>query len=166
MTQRLSTAPLMALLLAGCATSGDFPSLDIRDSERVSGTMEAPPSPIYTPPPLATGTVAELGTLADRVRTAHQRFMAGADAARTVVARAGGSVAGTDSWSDAQVALAGLEAIRSDAMIALAQIDRIHVDTAVAGGDSAYTGQLRDEASTLVEQEDRLIASLLAQLSR
>ena len=152
------------LLLAACAKPGAFPSLAIRDSERVTGTLAAPPAPAFTPPPLARDTVATLGALAGRVRVAHQRFMAAEASARTSVARGAGSSVGTDAWSDAQVAVAALESIRSDAMIALADIDRIHVDTHVIGGDVAATEQVRAEASALVAQEDRVIGALLGQL--
>lgn len=166
MKQRLATLALLpcVLLVAGCAKPGAFPSLAIRDSERVSGTLEVPPAPAYTPPPLSTATVATLDQLSTRVRDAHQRFLVAAGPARTTVGHAAGSSVGSDSWSDAQVALAGLEAIRSDAMIALADIDRIHVDTHVIGGDVAWTQQVRAEASALVAEEDRLIGDLLAQL--
>ncbi len=153
------------LLVTACASTGDFPSLAVRDSERVTGTLEAPPAPTYTPPPLSTATVTTLGELAERVRSAHQRFLAEAATARATVARGAGSSAGTDTWSDAQVAIAGLQAIRSDAMIALADIDRIHVDTHVVGGDAAWTEQVRTEASALVAEEDRLIGALLGQLA-
>lgn len=166
MKQRPATliiAPAV-LLLAACAKPGAFPSLEIRDSERVTGTLEAPPVPTYTPPPLATATVATLSDLAARVRAAHQRFVAEEGSASATVTRGAGSSAGSDTWSDAQVAVAGLEAIRSDAMIALADIDRIHVDTHVIGGDVAWTEQVRAEASALVAEEDRLINALLGQL--
>lgn len=167
MKPRLSTAAMscLPLLLAACASPGDFPSLAIRDSERVSGTMEAPPAPAFTPPPLATATVAELDSLAARVRAAHSRFLAEAGSTRAAVARGAGSPAGTDSWSDAQVALAALWAIRADAMIALADIDRIHVDTHLAGGDVAWTTQVRAESSGLVAEQDRVITELLAALN-
>ncbi len=166
MKQHLSNLLPLAtvLLLAACTTPGDFPSLDIRDSERVAGSMEAPPALVYTPPPLSTATVADLATLAARVRAAHQRFMADAVTARATVARGAGSSAGSAGWSDAQVALAGLETHRSDAMIALADIDRVHVDTHVIGGDVDFTEQVRAEASALVAEEDRLIESLLGTL--
>lgn len=156
--------PTAVLLLAACATPNEFPSLAIRDSERVSGTIAPPPAPIYTPPPLSTATVDMLGALSARVRDAHARFMVEATPARAAVGRAAGSSAGSESWSNAQVALAGLQVIRSDAMIALADIDRIHVDTHLAGGDIGWTGQVRTEASALVAEEDRLIGALLTQL--
>lgn len=168
MKQRLSTLLIVpaVLLVSACAKPGAFPSLDIRESERVTGTMAAPPAPAFTPPPLATATLATLDGLAARVRAAHQRFLAEAGTAGATAQRGAGSQAGTETWSDAQVAVAGLEAIRSDAMIALAEIDRIHVDTHLAGGDAAATERVRAEASALVAEEDRLIGALLGQLGR
>lgn len=162
-TPTLACLPVM-LLLSACATPGDFPSLDIRESERVTGTMAAPDDTAFTPAPATPATLADLDALAARIRTAHQRFVAASDEAGTIARRAAGSGAGSEAWSVAQVAIANLESIRSDAMIALADIDRIHVDAHVGGGDIARSEALRAEMGALVAEEDRLIASLLQTL--
>jgi hypothetical protein len=166
MDPRILTLPALpaVLLLAGCASPGPFPSLDMRDSERVSGTIAAPSGPAFTPAPASPATLAELDSLAARASTAHQRFVAASDDVRAVVAGAAGSAAGSDDWARAQVAIAGLESLRSDVMIALADIDRIHAQAHTSGGDIARSEAARAEVSALVEQEDLLIAGLLGQL--
>lgn len=163
--RKLPLAALTAVLLvAGCASPGPFPSLDVRDSERVSGTLAAPESPVFTPAPASPATLAEIDSLAARARAAHQRFMAASGDVQAVVAGAAGSAIGTDGWARAQVAIAGLESMRSDAMIVLADIDRIHAEAHTTGGDIARSQAARAEVTALVEQEDRLIAGLLGQL--
>lgn len=156
----LACLPL-TLLLSACATPGDFPSLDTRDSERVTGTIAAPEGATFTPSPSSPATLADLDALAQRIRTAHQRFIASSEDARPIVQRAAGSGTGSEGWAVAQVAIANLESIRSDAMIALADIDRIHVDAHVGGGQIARSEALRAEMGALVAEEDRLIAGLL-----
>ena len=159
----LAFLPVM-LLLAGCASTGNFPSLDIRDSERVTGTIAAPEGAIFTSTPATPATLADLDALAVRIRAAHQRFTATLDEARRIVGRAAGSGTGSDAWSAPQVAVANLESIRSEAMIALADIDRVHVDAHVNGGDIARSTALRAEMGALVAEEDRIITGLLQAL--
>ncbi|MGB3166888.1 MAG: hypothetical protein WBA68_08955, partial [Alteraurantiacibacter sp.] len=67
--------PLLLLpLLGACAAPAqEYPSLAIRDGERLVGRYMPTP---YVPPPPADSTLAEAGTLADRARAAHARFVA------------------------------------------------------------------------------------------
>jgi hypothetical protein len=156
------------LLLGACASGGGgssaYPSLDIRESERVIGTIDAPQTPSFVPAPTSPATLADLDSLATLARTAHQRFVAASSEANRIVRGAAGSAVGTDGWARAQVAVANLESIRSDAMIALADIDRLHVEAHVGGGDITRSEAVRSEVSALVTEEDRLITGLLASL--
>lgn len=154
-----------ALLLAGCATPAtQFPSLAIRDSERVSGSMAAPATPVATPAPIAPATLAQLERLLATVRSSHTAFTAATPAAQRAVANARGAALGSDSWSAAQVAVAGLESSRSDGMIALGDLDRLFVDAAVAGDEFERLETARMEADRLVAEEtaeiDRLLGGL------
>jgi hypothetical protein len=154
-----------ALLLAGCAggPSADYPSLDIRDVERVRGTLAPPPGP-PPPAPMSPAALSELGDLRAAVAEIHARFLAAAPEAQGTVRAAAGAPVGAERWARAQVALAGLEAIRSEAMVPLADIDRLYVDAATSGGATAEIDAARAEATALLAEEDRLIASLLASL--
>lgn len=152
----------LALALSACASAaGEYPSLAIRDSERVTGSLETPEAPLFTPTPAAPATLEQLGELADTAREAHQRFLAAADDARGTVRSAAGSSIGSENWSRAQVAVAGLESRRSNAMIALADADRIFVEAATNGGEIAEAEAARAEIAALVEEENRVIAGLL-----
>ena len=154
-----------ALLLAGCARPEFYPDLQIRDVERVSGSMEVPAQE-YVPTPVAPATLAELDSLVADVRAAHGRFNAQAPEARRAAERARGAGVGSESWSVAQVAVADLEGIRSAAMIALADIDRIYVDAATGGDAIARIEAALGEVNGLVAEEDATIASLLATIGR
>ena len=71
---------------------------------------------------------------------------------------------GAESWSVAQVAVAGLESSRSRAMIALADLDRLYAAGATEGTDLAALATARDAAIAQVEQENATISGLLAAL--
>lgn len=156
----LAPALLTATLLAGCAAQGDYPSLAIRDAERVTGTISAPET-TYTPPAPAPATLAQATDLLAAVRSAHDRFVAAQPAARRTATAARGAGPGSEGWSDAQVAIANLESIRSSAMIAMADLDRLYVDAAVAGEQVESLQSAREAAAALVEQENAVIAELL-----
>lgn len=159
----LATLPA-ALALAGCASSSaDFPSLAIRDAERVSGTMAVLATPAQPAP--AAPAPAQLAALMAAIREGHTRFTGAMPSAQRAVTAARGAEVGSDSWSAAQVAVASLEAQRSQAMIALADLDRLYASAAIEGADITATAAALVQANTLVEQENAEIARLLGALA-
>lgn len=158
--------PALLAMLAGCgAPASEYPSLAIRDVERVSGTMLPPETPAPPAPPAAT-TLSQLDSLAQQARAADAGFREALAPTRRQIAAAQGADPGSNAWSNAQVALANLEAQRSAAMIALADIDRLYVDASLAGQALERLESVRGEMSLLVAEQDAAIAALLAQLGR
>lgn len=150
--------------LGACAASEQYPSLAIRDVERVAGTMQpAAPEP-YVPPPTPPAVLDRLDRLAAEAADAHQAFLAEVPQARRAVATARGSAAGDDSWARAQIALAGLGASRSRATIALADLDRLHLEAALEGGALERIDAVRGQVAGQVEEQNRTIGSLQAEL--
>lgn len=168
-------ARLLALLLpfgmAACSTSGAYPSLAVRDIERVGGSAtpaqeEAAPA-IPALPPASADLVTRLDGLVKVAQAADRQFQANRAAAQRAVAASGGI--GTDTWSSASVALAKLEASRSSGMGALADLDVIYADArdkapldespSVAAITSA-----RSEVAALLDAQDQAIAALSARL--
>ncbi len=158
---RFNRALVLLPLLAACATPAEeYPSLAIRDAERVSGTFEpAPPTP-YVPPATPAAVVDRLAQLAADAASAHRAFLAEAPAARSVIAAAGGAEFGSDGWARASVALAGLEGTRSRAMIALADLDRLMVDAAVEGGELERIVAVRNTVTAQVDEQNATIEGL------
>lgn len=152
---------LLAAMLSACTTPAeDYPSLAIRDAERVTGTMQpAAPAP-YVPPPTPAAVVDRLGQLAADAAEAHRAFTAEVPAVRTAVAAAQGTEPGGESWARAQVALAGLEAARSRAMIALADLDRLYVDAAIGETELTRIASTRDSVAAQVAEQDAALAAL------
>ena len=165
-SKRFALLPAVALV-AGCASPDTaFPTLAIRDAERVSGTMAVPAPPA---PPLPTPLAATQDraiSLTQQALSAHQAFLAAAPATRERITRASGAAQGSERWAQAQVAIAGLEAQRSAVMIALADLDRLALEAAVAGQAFATLADRRDEVAALADQETALINALLETLEQ
>ena len=159
---RFNRSLLLLPLLGACATPADeYPSLAIRDAERVTGTLEpAEPAP-YVPPETPAAVVTRLDQLAADAASAHRAFVAEAPAARRVVSAARGAEVGSDGWARASVAVAGLEGTRSRAMIALADLDRLMVDAAITGGELERIVAVRDTVTAQVAEQNATIESLL-----
>jgi hypothetical protein len=161
----LALLPMLALA-SGCAQSqSEYPSLAIRAAEiTATRTVAAPqPAPPAAPP---RATLARLGPLAADARAAHAAFLAAADETLTRVRAADGDTGLGESRALAEVALADLSTRRSVAMVALADLDRLYVDALTSGESAAEIAPVRDAIAALVAEEDRVLATLAAQLAR
>ena len=152
------------MLLAACASAGDYPSLAQRPAERVEGTFapgaaETEPAP---PPAPSADLVVRLENLRREALARHREFTAALPAAQRLAAAAGST--GSDSWASAQVALADLDSLRSRAAVSLADLDTLWVDATLDGGAREAIGATRSEVESLVRQEDEALASLRARV--
>lgn len=171
---KISILPTLAipLLLGGCASQGDFPSLARRDAERVSGSAE-PVLPSVEPmiegepsPELET----RLAQLVEQARTAHETFIDRRDDAARVITKNADATPADDGWKDAQMALASLETARNDGMIALAELDRLYAEERIAhpegmtsDADAIYLA--REEVQYWARQQDADLGLAAAHLS-
>lgn len=168
-------ARFLALLLpfgmAACSTSGTYPSLAIRDVERVAGSgtpaegEAAPPVPAL--PPASADLVTRLQGLVNVAQAADRQFQAGRAAATRAVAAAGG--VGTDTWSAASVAMAKLESSRSSGMGALADLDVLYADArGAAPNDESPSAKAiadaRSQVAALLDAQDQVIDGLSRRL--
>jgi len=162
----LAAALLLSGLLAGCVAgpSGDFPSLAVRDAERLAGTLR-PVQPYVAPPP-GPATLQQLGALESEAGEAHAAFLAEASRASSIVEAARGADSGSEAWARAEVALASLAAARSRTMVPLADLDGLHVAAAVEGQSLDSIAAARDAAEAQVAAEDAAIARLKDVLDR
>lgn len=161
---------LFPALLTACASAGEgrFPSLATRPGERVTGTLELPPTP---PPPRATAeTGSRLASLRAKALAAHRKFQERRPGAHALSRAAQGAAVASEAWSVAQVALADLEGARSEAMIALADLDSLYVAAQVAAVPTGGSGDLdavattRAEVTALIAEEDATLAAYRGRL--
>ncbi len=157
-----------ALVLSACATDeGTYPSLAKRPGERVSATWPpAPPPPEAPPPPLDQTSLGRLDLLLAQVRNADARFHAKEGRAKNLVASAGRAPMGSEAWSVATVAISELEAARAEAMVAMSELDTIYVTARTEGRDVTQIDAARNQALTIIGQQDRILDSLKGRLDR
>lgn len=157
-----------ALLLGGCSDRGDYPSLARRPAEDVYATARA----AQVPPPqsrISPGLPAKLSALLATAHEAHESFVSRQPAATRAVSAASGAAKGTEAWSVASVAVAGLESARSQVGLPLADLDRLEVEASnrVAEGDDADFKAVREtraQVEALASRESEVIDSLLGRL--
>lgn len=158
----------LGALTSACASdSGRYPSLAIRDAERVQGSAQ-PVEPQEAPPPAEAPSqdlLARLEQLKDEAAAAHKAFMATAPTAERQVAAARGAATASAAWVSAQVSLATLEASRGRLMIALADLDSLHVAAQLEGGARATISAARDEVDLLAQTENEIVSRLLSRIS-
>lgn len=164
-------APLATLLvLSACnADRSRFPSLAIRPAERAYGTAQAP-APTASPVTAAsTGATADLAArvaaLRETAMAAHTRFAAQRGAATSLIGAAKGAAPGTEAWSRAAIALAGLTSARGEGLVALSDLDRLLIaatEAAAIGTDAdlRVVAPVHRDVADLLAQEDRTIAAL------
>ena len=153
----------MALCAAGCASSDKtYPSLAIRDAERVSGTLPAGGADTVqtAPSPLPGDLVGRVAALESSARESHQRFLAATPGARGAVRSGRGAAVASNSWASAQVALADLDSIRSNTAIALGDLDLIFTDATLGFVERGKVAQARDQVLAMVREEDAILAEL------
>jgi hypothetical protein len=148
------------LLLAACASPGDYPSLAQRPVERVEGAFATDvPEPTPVPPPAPSADlVARLADLQRDAASLHGQFVEATPTATRLAAAAGST--GSDSWASAQVALADLDSLRSRVAVSLADLDALWVDSTVEAGPREVIGAARDSVEALIVQEDETLARL------
>lgn len=158
---------LPAILLSGCTSpQANYPSLAIRDAERVQGSLQ-PPIALVGPPveaPLSADLAQRLAQLQSSAASAHRAFMGAAPGARRIVEAASGADVTDDRWASAQIALASLESARSQAAVPLGDLDLLHANAAIALEQRAAITETRDAVTGLVAQEDAILTSLRAEM--
>lgn len=157
---RIAASLAPAMVLAACASTGDYPSLAQRPVERAGGTFATgtPPAVLAPPPAPSADLLARLAELQRDAASLHAQFVDATPAANRLAAAAGAKA--SDSWASAQVALADLDSLRSRVAVSLADLDSLWVDANVEGGPREAIGSARDSVQALVAQEDELLARL------
>lgn len=165
----LTTIAVISLgaLTGACASeSGRYPSLAIRDAERVQGNAEPvePEAPQLVEAP-SKDLLSRLEQLKGQAATAHRAFMAASPAAERQISSARGAAVASSAWVSAQVALSDLETSRSKLMIALAELDSLHVSAEIEGGARAAISAARDDVDQLAQIENEKLSRLLSRIS-
>ena len=165
---KLAAGTLCVMLLSACAGSSDkYPSLAIRDVERVSGQFAGGPEvkPVDLPiPPLTPDR--NIASLLEAATGSHERFLAREPSVRRLATSARG--AGVDSLlrGNALVALSDLTSLRSQTEIALADLDLLIAERTnrLEPADDAVAAHA--QVLTLIGEQDRTLNALWGLLGR
>lgn len=165
---KYSLGALAMLALAGCSTSsGKYPSLAVRDAERVSGSF--PVAADNGPPPAPAQTQANiLDSLPEQLalaQSAHAQFVGMSGAAERLAQAARGSTPDSNIWAEAQIALAEMEGQRSQSAVALGTLDLYYADATLGFTQREQIDAVRAQVIDLVQQEDAVLARLRAQMA-
>ena len=149
-----------ALLLVGCVGSGEkYPSLAVRDAERVTGTFDPVSEPDEQPvtdPALLAGIPA----IEARAQTAFDAFLAAVPGAEAAVLAAQGRPQASNQWATAQVALSELDSHRSQTAIALADVDLIYAEASSELALAPQIAEIRARIATQIASEDQILTEL------
>lgn len=163
--QLLCFAAVAGLSLTGCASSdGRYPSLAVRDTERVQGTLE--PAPSDQPEVIGIENLDALIAPVDRAKEAHAQFTAIEDEVRTLVNASRGVGPEDDRRAQALAGFAQLTSLRAKTALALSDLDLLEVKAATG---FTRTQEIREFQSTilrLIEQQDATLDSLNEAMTR
>ncbi|MEL6877737.1 MAG: hypothetical protein AAGL68_06525 [Pseudomonadota bacterium] len=162
---RIGAAIAGAFVLSGCLGSGDkYPSLAVRDGERIAGTFE----PVTRPPaaPVSNPAVlAGLPAIEARADSAYEAFQVAIPGVESAIASARGSSPESNQWAAAQIALAELDSQHSQTAIALADIDLIYAEASSEFALGQEIAELRAKVAVQVMAQDQILRALRQQVS-
>ena len=154
---------LLACLLGGCATGGEFPSLAPRPVEQLSFE-----EPIKVDPPVAADPAlsGRAGAILAEARAGDREFEQAYARALPLVRAAG--PAGSDAWIQAQEAISRVEAARIGTTSALSELDLLIADQSDDPTNERVWADLqsaRQAAENLVADQRRRLDGLKGSVS-
>lgn len=157
----------MATLLAACAGSSDrYPSLSLRDFERVQGqfpTADSQPEQLR-PSPLPVAAVEQVSDAIGEARIRHSQFLAQAEKARGVVSAARGSNPDDKRWAMALIEVAELDSRHGVTTGLLADLDALYANASLEFQQREEVAQAQAEIAQMVASEQQAIDELAALL--
>ena len=157
---RITTlAGLAALLLTGCAASNDrYPSLAVRDAERVTG--EFTPAYMDDPAPTYTTDRRRIGDALEQARTAHGQFTQAQPGVLGLARAASGRGNDSDARAQALSAMAELTTLRGQTVMALSDLDRLEAEAATLYADLSDIREAQVYVAGLVGEQDAALDSV------
>lgn len=172
MTIKRSSAPIALALLSGliaaCASGSDrYPSLSLRDFERVQGQFAVNDSvrEDIHPDQLPVARAEQVREAIEAARTRHSRFITHAEQARSVIAAAAGTGPEDKRWSLAMVEIAELDSRLGATASLLADLDALYTSASLEFQQREEIADARMEASALVTEESRILQQLVDMLN-
>ena len=157
--------PVAAFLaLTACAGSADdYPSLAIRDVERIDYAEIGTSDESDVAAPVASQEVIErVAALRAQALADHANFVEAAPVARRLVRAGAGADPTSTARGSAEVAISDLSSLRSQTAIPLADLDAMLVAASTALEPTAEIAEARDAVARLIAEEDQVLSELRA----
>lgn len=157
----------LTLSLGACASpQGDYPSLGVRDGERMTGAIDtaAPAAPVERRP-LSTDVATRVEQLRELARTTHENFVEIERRAARLVEAASGNAITTKANASAQIALAELQSAHEATLALLAELDVLLAEATLADAQTADIAAAREQVGATVAAEQAALAALSARLA-
>lgn len=156
----------LILALGACASTSDrYPSLAIRDAERVHGSAQAvTPEPEPQPVQPSADLAQRLVQLRGAAARGHQAFLSAAPRTKSLIDAARGSAVASDSWVAAQASLSGLETVRNETMTSMAELDKLLLQAELEGGAREAVAATRSEVGSLLDSENATLEQMAGSL--
>lgn len=150
----------VALLLAACAGDPDrYPSLAMRDFERVQGQFAAPPA--EAPQPVApVATEAEIGQLVAKAESAFSEFQAAQPGARQAIDAGRGRASDSLAYTEALLELAQLSSLRSNTALVLGEIDLLAMQASTQFAPEDEIKAAQAQVLEFIAQQDATLNDL------
>ena len=162
---KICLAVLLGAGLGGCASAdGQYPSLAVRDAERVQGTF-TPPSPSDQPAVIGITNLDELLAPVDRAEKANAQFLALQSEVRALVSGAQGLGVEDDRRAQALAGLAQLTSLRGQTALALSDLDLLEAKAATAFERTKEIRDFQTGIRTMIGEQDAVLDSLGAALA-
>ncbi|WP_284124846.1 hypothetical protein [Parerythrobacter aestuarii] len=157
----MAAFPILLLpVVAACASpSTDYPSLAVRDAERIAAAHEtgSDPGPIE---PVPTELAARVSRLRAQADAADHAFLDKLPGATLQLEAARGAAIASKSWASAQTALSELDSHRSTTAIALADLDKMYAERAVALERRDFIDDARVYVAAILARQDQSLIRL------
>ena len=159
---QLFSAVILATVLTGCAAAdGRYPSLAVRDAERLGSPVEVPPPLSVGPTAASMETVFEALTSANRWNTLFEGDLKGV---RQLIDASKGLGPQNDTRAQALVALANLTSLRGQTAGVLATLDQLEAESAVKFHPLKEVRDAQARVAMMLQQQDAVLDSLEGEL--
>lgn len=156
---------LAASALSACAGNADqYPSLALRDAERVKGQFS--PSPPDNTAPTYSVSSARIEDALAHARASHRQFMGSEPKVANLALNAKGRDIGDNSHSRALIAVADLTALRSETVSALADLDRLEAQGKTLFAPTEAVKSAQAEVARLIDVQNTALNALTRELQR
>lgn len=167
MQTSLIAKPLLIIglygVLQGCASSSDrYPSLALRDAERMStaDTAAAPAPQAVRTLPLDDEQIRTIDQAVEHAQAQHEIFLQDLPEAVKTIEAAQGKGPSDNAWAAAQVALADLASLHGESTGALSDLDALMAQAITQSADTEAISTARERVENIILEQKRAISQL------